>query len=122
MRLLALVLYALGFVSNGLHFSLFRHEVCEHGELVHVAVAATQACEHGVVGQHAHDGESEGGEGLHEHCALSPATNSTPLAVPRAAEALARGERLLAARRREAPRAASIELVLIAPHHSPPSA
>ncbi len=122
LTLLAVLFYAFGLFANGLHFSLFRHEVCEHSELVHVE-EATVACEHEVTGEHAHDdraGERSGE--LHEHCDIPVSAPSTSVALPFGSAALPLQVVTRAPVHAETPRVETIERLLFAPHHSPPSA
>jgi hypothetical protein len=131
-RLLLATLSALTVAAWGFsvaHQVFVRHTVClEHGELVHVdddAARAARERHHLEAGAERPDearlGLAESEPGAHEHCALL-AVQRTPWCAPGRLDArLADSVRppALAPREAEAPRAAVIPLLRLAPKASP---
>lgn len=117
----ALLLFVAGFLAQGLHSGLESHEVCEHGELVHV--------ENGSVPREHHepehdDGPSAAGLGEHEsshhHCGIAVAA---PLVEQQFAAPLGVDLQLAPEAAPDlwgAPRVERIARLRLAPHHSPP--
>lgn len=127
--LVALVLFVAGFLAQGLHSALESHEVCEHGELVHVETGAAHAGhgEHGA--SDALEPEpcegptvdaAEEHEDTHHHCGIAVAA---PLVEPSFSAPLGFVLQLAPIVRvssSSAPRVERIARLRLAPHTSPP--
>jgi len=122
----AFVLFVVGFLAQGLHSAFESHEVCDHGELVHVETARVHEArgesdarepECGVgpwvdsAGEH---------ESTHHHCGIAVAA---PLVEPSFAAPFGLSQPLAPVAgfvSSSAPRVERIARLRLAPHHSPP--
>lgn len=127
--LVALVLFVAGFLAQGLHSAFESHEVCEHGELVHVETGAAHAshgeqdlsdalepqpCEGSTVDV------AEEHEETHHHCGIAVAA---PLVAPSFSAPLGFVLQLApvsVVSPSSAPRVERIARLRLAPHTSPP--
>jgi hypothetical protein len=120
------LLYLLGLLAQSLHFAHVRHQVCEHGELVHAGAHSGSAAQ-GHAGAHDEDGSpqvsGEGGEAeAHHHCPQATPASTAGLRVAAGLEVApcaAPARQCLAPDR---PRPPAFARFLLAPHHSPPPA
>jgi len=124
--LAALVLFVVGFLAQGLHSAFESHEVCEHGELVHVETARAhevlgapdalvpETCEGPTVDV------ADEHESTHHHCGIAVAA---PLIEPSFAAPFGLVQPLAPVAvvvPSCTPRVERIARLRLAPHHSPP--